>query len=597
MPWPPVREVAAEFRRALPDLLGFEIVTRLLFGVLLTPLFTAITGLLLASRGEAAITNATIGGFLGSWQGVLLLVLGLGFLLFAVAAELGGALTISAQRLHGRPRSSYRHVLRHALGRTPNLLGAGGPVILFYLAVALPLTGAGPGISALSRVAVPQFVLAVIEKSPGLLAAYVGVVLVLLVAAVGLSYTFCFIVLGDLRAWPAVVASVRLVLARPGVWWREYLAPVIVAGFVVGLVGALWAVVALGLVALLEGHEDALWPVGAGLFLLQQLGVGLLSLLVIPFQVQRLVVAYHKALPGSGVPDLAAKARPSRLDRLLARPRTLLAVALGLVAALAWPGGLALREALGVRQPTTLVAHRAGGDGAPENSLAGLEYALAQRADMVEVDTQRTADGAYILNHDDTFARLAGDPRRPDEMTLAEVKALTLAGSAERVPTLEEFLLAARGRMPVMVELKGATADARMGEDVVALVERLGMREQVVLMSLNYPLVTGLERAHPDVTTAFGYFWSLGDVSVIGADAILLEEGEASLERLVGLAVTGKKSYVWTVNEPVTMQLVAARGAGGIITDEVEEGRRVLDGRATMGTPDAIRELLFGAAD
>ena len=107
-----------------------------------------------------------------------------------------------------------------------------------------------------------------------------------------------------------------------------------------------------------------------------------------------------------------------------------------------------------------MIGHRAGGNAAPENSLAGLRYAIGQRADQVEIDVQRTLDGHYVLNHDDTFQRAAGDGRPSFQLTLDQIKALRLT-NGEQVPELEEFLTAAKGRVQVLLELKGgATADS-----------------------------------------------------------------------------------------------------------------------------------------
>lgn len=42
---------------------------------------------------------------------------------------------------------------------------------------------------------------------------------------------------------------------------------------------------------------------------------------------------------------------------------------------------------------------------------AGLEAAIAQGAQWSEINVQRTKDGHYIIHHDATFKRLAGEPR------------------------------------------------------------------------------------------------------------------------------------------------------------------------------------------
>lgn len=76
--------------------------------------------------------------------------------------------------------------------------------------------------------------------------------------------------------------------------------------------------------------------------------------------------------------------------------------------------------------------------------------------DWVEIDVQCTADGHYVLNHDNTFSRVAGTPRSARDLTLQQVKALDIGrdGTVQRVPGLDDFLRAAEDRVKVIVELR-----------------------------------------------------------------------------------------------------------------------------------------------
>ena len=65
---------------------------------------------------------------------------------------------------------------------------------------------------------------------------------------------------------------------------------------------------------------------------------------------------------------------------------------------------------------------------------------------------------------------------------LEEVKKLSVGG--EPVPTLEEALLAAKGRGVLFIELKGDTADRQMADDAVKIVRELGMEQESVMISL-----------------------------------------------------------------------------------------------------------------
>ena len=73
-----------------------------------------------------------------------------------------------------------------------------------------------------------------------------------------------------------------------------------------------------------------------------------------------------------------------------------------------------------------IIAHRGGGIEAIENTVKGVEKAIELGADGTEIDIRRTIDGHYIINHDNNFSRLCSDNRKPEGMTLAEVKQLEI---------------------------------------------------------------------------------------------------------------------------------------------------------------------------
>lgn len=591
-----------DFLRVLPQFIGYEVVTRLLTALIIVPLFTLASSFLASSQGTGTVTNGTLGPFLASWQGITFVVLLLALVLWGLIAEVGGSITIAAANRERTTRTSYAAVLRHALSRTPNLLSAGSIVLLLHAAVALPLTGFGVNTSVLQNVAIPSFILNVVLGTPVYLTAYLVLLVILATLAILLSYTFPLIIVGNMKAWAAVRTSVRLVTTHPKAWWRHYAWPSLLAGLAVSGVVAAWFGIVSGVFALLRHQEAILLPLGVFLLLVQQVAVLIGAMLFIPFGSQRLVAAYYASMPAAGPlaalaasgPSLPPVQKRSLLDRIVSRPRRLgLTLVVGM-AALAIPMGYAANDLVHARTRVLLVGHRAGGFGAPENSLAGLALAQRYRADLVEVDVQRTADGHYVLNHDDTFRRVAGVDRPARAMTLAEVRELRLQGSDERVPTVEEFLTAAKAiNMPVVLELKGVTADQQMADDMIALADRLGVRQRIVLMSGNYQLVSAVERMTPDILTAYVYFLAIGNPGNLVSDLAFMEEGQATWSNLLDVLVAGKQSFVWTVNDGETMSALALRGVDAIVTDEIALAREVLDEHNGMSSAQILQQLFW----
>ncbi len=159
----------------------------------------------------------------------------------------------------------------------------------------------------------------------------------------------------------------------------------------------------------------------------------------------------------------------------------------------------AIRERLtDMEDSTVLVAsHRADWRNYPENSLEGLRSAIDMGVDIVELDIQRTRDGHLILMHDETLDRTTTGKGAVADTTLSYIKTLRLRNgcgirTSQRVPTLEEALIVAKGK--VMLNLDKAD---RYFDEVVALLEKTGTTHQIVMKG---------SRSPSDVRKAFGHY-------------------------------------------------------------------------------------------
>ena len=133
------------------------------------------------------------------------------------------------------------------------------------------------------------------------------------------------------------------------------------------------------------------------------------------------------------------------------------------------------------RTSVLVVAHRADWRFAPENSLAAIENSIRLGADVVELDVQKTKDGQLILMHDKTLDRTTTGKGKVAEWTLDSIRTLRLKNGAalrtkHRVPTLEEALLTAKGR--VMVNLDKAYP---IFDEIFPILEKTGTVEQIIM--------------------------------------------------------------------------------------------------------------------
>ena len=126
-----------------------------------------------------------------------------------------------------------------------------------------------------------------------------------------------------------------------------------------------------------------------------------------------------------------------------------------------------------------------------ENTLSAFQRAI-DAGFAIECDLQYAADGVPVVFHDDDLKRLCpveGDVR---SKLSSELGQMTIGGTRDRIPTLDEMLKLVAGRVPLVIELKG-----REGDDdgfAGAVLETLASYEgPVALMSFNAWLLTELK--------------------------------------------------------------------------------------------------------
>ena len=148
---------------------------------------------------------------------------------------------------------------------------------------------------------------------------------------------------------------------------------------------------------------------------------------------------------------------------------------------------------------TLPIAHRGLHDEAlPENSIPAFRAAV-EAGYAIETDVHFSKDGKLIVFHDDNLYRMTGDKRNVSGCTLAELRALRLAGTDAGIPTFEELLDEVAGKVPLLIEIKsmkGVEPDRIAG----ALADALeGYRGSYAVQSFQPFYVKAYKELRPDI--------------------------------------------------------------------------------------------------
>lgn len=277
-----------------------------------------------------------------------------------------------------------------------------------------------------------------------------------------------------------------------------------------------------------------------------------------------------------------------------------------------------------------IIAHRGASAYAPENTLAAFERAVEMGSHWYELDCHLSADNGVIVIHDGNLKRTTGIDKPVSAATLEEMRALD-AGSwfapefaGERLPTLEESLRMAKGRIGVYVEIKSAEDDAALFDAIrldaqipapiaqrrAALlraveaqgsrnltltravlqdIRRLGMEQEVVIQSfspivclvalaeapdIRTELLASKNKDNPDAwTRIINFGWA------IDVDGFNVHHESLTPEFLQDVQRAGKSVAVWTVDDPEIMARLADWGVNALITNKPDLALEVVNNR------------------
>lgn len=224
------------------------------------------------------------------------------------------------------------------------------------------------------------------------------------------------------------------------------------------------------------------------------------------------------------------------------------------------------------RKPFAVVGHRGSRGTAPENTLLGLSHAIEAGADIAEFDAQLTADGVPVASHDPVITADSGEVVDIRGVTYAELSKFTVSG--EKIPTIEEVVESARGKIALFIEVK----DPHDAGTITSLIKDLQAEAFVAVISFHKEAAA--IAARDGLWAGIIYFRPPGaiiDAKKLGCRLVLPRYPLATRKAVAFAHRLGLKVIAWNVNEKDLMKELASRGVDAIATDYPELGVKVRD--------------------
>jgi glycerophosphoryl diester phosphodiesterase len=247
--------------------------------------------------------------------------------------------------------------------------------------------------------------------------------------------------------------------------------------------------------------------------------------------------------------------------------------------------------------PLLVIAHRGASGECPENTLAAFQRAIELGADMLECDVQCSRDGTVVVMHDARVDRTTDGHGWVRCLTWRELKHLDAgawfgeAFRGERLPTLEDVLSLAAGKVLLNIEIKRAVLHTHhtrsTAEKVATLVARSGLQDTVLVSSFDAGALAHIKAYQPTIPTALVTMHRpRGGVPAI-MQRLDLQALHVSRHRVSSTLMTEAHRVqcpvrVFTVDAIPEMYRLIADGVDGLFTNYPGRLRRLL---ATMSLP------------
>jgi glycerophosphoryl diester phosphodiesterase len=246
------------------------------------------------------------------------------------------------------------------------------------------------------------------------------------------------------------------------------------------------------------------------------------------------------------------------------------------------------------RFPVLVVAHRGFSGAAPENTLAAFRKAIESGSDMIELDIQLSKDGKVVVIHDDTLERTTDGRGKVTDHAFREIRKLDAGSwfgpqfSGEKIPTLQEVLKLAKGKVLVNIEIKnpahGQYPITELADQGLDAVKKAGMLDRVLFSSFNPASLEWVQNEEPRAWVAFLYHHDWNSLSEVtqGKDWRVLNLRNSFLTRgkIEEIRQGGMKINVYTVNAEEELEQFVKWGVDGLITNYPDRLIRILKAKS-----------------
>lgn len=230
------------------------------------------------------------------------------------------------------------------------------------------------------------------------------------------------------------------------------------------------------------------------------------------------------------------------------------------------------------------IAHRGLSGLETENTNAAF-VAAGNRASYfgIETDVHRTADGEFVIIHDDNTGRVSNVNVQVETSTMAELQKVrlnhphtTTPRDDLRLPTMEDYIgICKQYEKIAVLELKNDFDEAEIAE-ILRRIEALDYLENTIFISFIYEPLLRVKAARPTQQVQFltvardDMDWLIGELARNGMD-IDIQWGGVNAAFVEKCRKAGVRINCWTVDHPDDARRLIDLGVDFITSNILEK--------------------------
>lgn len=227
-----------------------------------------------------------------------------------------------------------------------------------------------------------------------------------------------------------------------------------------------------------------------------------------------------------------------------------------------------------LKRPLTISHRGVDNSNSVQNTLDALEKTNQEHPNYVEMDIQETKDKQFVVMHDFKLNKLVGLKKRPNELTLNELKKLTVKenGKEEPICSFDEYLAKAKELdQKLLIEIKATPKDSPdMVDRFINQYRDIILEEGHIIHTLTFTIAQELKEKEPAFYVGYILPFNIVGTPISKVDFFTMEYSTLNRSFVNTAHADGKKVYAWTVNDEDSMTRMMFYGVDGIITDQLK---------------------------